>query len=110
MAEAPLVTSLPASGQSRGERLIVRMAKENSDGVTTGLSGHWPIWVMTSAIKRLAVSCSATVYRPRPERKRITSWPAFIRTHLALLAGPLLHRRGSTFRAAGWSLPGSQCL
>jgi hypothetical protein len=32
------------------------------------------------------MSCSATVCR-LPQRKRTTSWPAFIRTHLALLAG-----------------------
>ena len=32
------------------------------------------------------MSCNATLCRPRPERKRTTTWPAFIRIHLALLA------------------------
>jgi hypothetical protein len=46
------------------ERLIVRMAKENRAGAMTGLLGHWPIWVMRSAIRRSAMSSSATVCRP----------------------------------------------
>jgi putative transposase len=31
--------------------------------------------------------CNATLYHPAPERKPTTTWAAFIRTHLALLAG-----------------------
>src|SRR6266478_6248191 len=53
----------------------------------TGLRGRWPIWGMRSLIKRLAMSCGATVCQPAPQRRRTTTWAAFIRTHLALLAG-----------------------
>ena len=59
---------------------------------------------------------------PAPERKRTTTWAAFIRTHAALLAGTdfftaeVLTLRGlvtyyvlfsSTLRAAGWISPAS---
>ena len=37
--------------------------------------------------RRLAMSCDATACRRRPERKRTTTWVAFVRTHLALPAG-----------------------
>ena len=56
-------------------------------GVMTGLRGRWPIWGIRSAIRRSAMSCNATALPPAPERKRTTTWSAFIRTHLALLAG-----------------------
>src|SRR6516162_2451867 len=52
----------------------------------TGSWGRWLIWGTASAIRRWAMSCNATLCRPRPERKRTTTWPAFIRIHLALLA------------------------
>ena len=52
-----------------------------------GLRGRWPIWGMRSVIRRSAIFCNATLFPPAPERKRATTWPAFIRTHLALLAG-----------------------
>ena len=32
-------------------------------GAMTGLPGRWPIWGTRCAIKRLAMCCSATVYR-----------------------------------------------
>ena len=52
-----------------------------------GLRGRWPIWGMRCVIRRSAIFCNATLFPPAPERKRATTWPAFIRTHLALLAG-----------------------
>jgi transposase InsO family protein len=69
------------------EQLIVRMAKENTD---------WGYDRIVGALANLGYEvCDQTVGNvlqrhglpPAPERKRITSWPAFIRTHLALLAG-----------------------
>jgi hypothetical protein len=51
----------------------------------TGLRGHWPIWVEMSdqtvgnVLRRHGLP-------PAPERKRTTTWAAFIRTHVALLA------------------------
>jgi putative transposase len=42
----------------------------------TGLPGRWPIWDIVYAIRRSAMSCSATVCRPCRSA-----------THLALLAG-----------------------
>ena len=69
------------------EQLIVRMARRTVTGAMTGLRGRWPIWGMRSPIRRSAMSCNATALPPAPERKRTTTWPAFIRTHLALLAG-----------------------
>ncbi len=51
------------------------------------MRGHWPIWGTRFPIKRLAMSCSVTAWPPAPERKRTTTWAAFIRTHQALLAG-----------------------
>jgi putative transposase len=69
------------------ERLIVRMAKENRD---------WGYDRIVGALANLGYEvCDQTVGNvlqrhglpPAPERKRTTTWPAFIRTHLALLAG-----------------------
>jgi putative transposase len=55
-------------------------------GAMTGLWGRWLIWYQV---------CDQTVGNvlqrhglpPAPERKRTTTWPAFIRIHLTLLAG-----------------------
>jgi hypothetical protein len=47
------------------EQLIVRLAEEKRDWVMTGLPGRWPIWDIVYAIRRSAMSCSATVCRPR---------------------------------------------
>jgi putative transposase len=67
------------------ERLIVRMAKENHD---------WGYDRIAGALANLGYEvCDQTVGNvlqrhalpPAPERKRTTSWSAFIRTHLALL-------------------------
>jgi putative transposase len=69
------------------EQLIIRMARENRD------RGYDRI---TGALANLAYRvCDQTVGNvlqrrglpPAPERKRTTTWSAFIRTHLALLAG-----------------------
>ena len=69
------------------EQLIVRMARENTD---------WGYDRIVGALANLGYEvCDQTVGNvlqrhglpPAPERKRTTSWPAFIRTHLALLAG-----------------------
>ena len=69
------------------EQLIVRMAKENRD---------WGYDRIVGALANLGYRvCGQTVGNvlqrhalpPAPERKRTTTWPAFIRIHLALLAG-----------------------
>ena len=69
------------------EKLIVRMAVENRD---------WGYDRIAGALANLGYKvCDQTVGNvlhrhglpPAPERKRTTTWPSFIRTHLALLAG-----------------------
>ena len=69
------------------ERLIVRMAEENRD---------WGYDRIAGALANLGYKlCDQTIGNvlqrhglpPAPERKRTATWPAFIRTHLALLAG-----------------------
>lgn len=69
------------------EQLIVRMAKENRD---------WGYDRIAGALANLGYEvCDQTVGNvlrrhalpPAPERKRTIAWAAFIRTHLALLAG-----------------------
>jgi putative transposase len=69
------------------ERLIVRMAKENRDwgydrivGALANLGYEISDQTVGNILQRHAVP-------PAPERKRTTTWSAFIRTHLALLAG-----------------------
>jgi transposase InsO family protein len=69
------------------EQLIVRMAEENRS---------WGYDRIVGALAKLGFEVSdqtvGNVLRrngvpPAQERKRTTTWPAFIRTHLALLAG-----------------------
>src|SRR5207249_6011936 len=69
------------------EQLIVRMAKENRD---------WGYDRIVGALANLGYKgCDQTVGNvlqrhglpPAPERKRTTTWSAFIRIHLALLVG-----------------------
>src|SRR5712672_1622517 len=69
------------------ERLIVRMARDNRD---------WGYDRIAGALANLGYQvCDQTVGNvlrrhalpPAPERKRTTTWAAFIRTHLALLTG-----------------------
>ena len=105
------------------EQLIVRMAEENRD---------WGYDRIAGALANLGYKvCDQTVGNvlrchalpPAPERKRTTTWAAFIRTHLALLAGTdfftaeVLTPRGlvtyyeccssSILKAAGWISPES---
>src|SRR5437868_8253905 len=105
------------------EQLIVRMGKENRD---------WGYDRIAGALANLGYKvCDQTVGNvlerhalpPAPERKRTTTWPAFIRIHLALLAATdfltaeVLTPRGLVTyyvlffiisRAAGWTSPGSR--
>jgi putative transposase len=69
------------------EQLIIRMARENR---------NWGYDRIAGALTNLGYDVSdqtvGNVLRchglpPAPERKRTTTWAAFIRTHLALLAG-----------------------
>jgi Homeodomain-like domain len=69
------------------ERLIVRMAKENRDwgydriaGALANLGHEVCDQTVGNVLRRHALP-------PAPERKHTTSWAAFIRMHLALLAG-----------------------
>jgi hypothetical protein len=80
------------------ERLIVRMAEENRD---------WGYDRIAGALANLGYKlCDQTIGNvlqrhglpPAPERKRTTTWSAFIRTHLALLA---FHRRSAYAAWAG---------
>jgi transposase InsO family protein len=82
------------------EQLIVRMAKENRDwgydriaGALANLGYQVSDQTVGNVLQRHGLP-------PAPERKRTTTWSAFIRTHLALLAGTdfftaeVLTRRG----------------
>jgi putative transposase len=69
------------------EQLIVRMAGENRDwgydrivGALANLGYMISDQTVGNVLQRHALP-------PAPERKRTTTWPVFIRTHLALLAG-----------------------
>jgi hypothetical protein len=69
------------------EQLIVRMASENRDwgydriaGALANLGYEISDQTVGNVLQRHALT-------PAPERKRTTTWPAFIRIHLALLAG-----------------------
>ena len=83
-----LVAAQAGHGVARKvEQLIVRLAEENRD---------WGYDRIAGALANLGYRvCDQTVGNvlqrhglpPAPERKRTTTWSAFIRTHLALLAG-----------------------
>src|SRR6185437_2130326 len=91
------------------EELIVRMAEENRSwgydrivGALANLGFEVSDQTVGNVLRRHGVSRA-------PERKRTTTWQAFIRTHLALLAGTdffVLTLRGlATYYvlfAAGW--------
>jgi putative transposase len=104
------------------EQLIVRLAEENRDWGYDRIAG-----ALANLGYRVCHQTVGNVLRrhglpPAPERKRTTTWSAFIRTHSALLAGTdfftaeVLTLRGlmtyyvlfsSISRAAGWTSPGS---
>ena len=56
-------------------------------GAMTGLWGHWANLGYGVCDQTVGNVLQRHGLSPAPERKRTTSWPAFIRTHLALLAG-----------------------
>src|SRR5512145_2615353 len=69
------------------EQLIVRMARENHDwgydrivGALANLGYRVSDQTVGNILQRHGLP-------PAPERKRTTTWSAFIRVHLALLAG-----------------------
>src|SRR5438445_9990611 len=53
----------------------------------TGLRGPWPIWGYEVCDQTVGNVLQRHGLPPAPERKRTTTWAAFIRIHLALLAG-----------------------
>jgi hypothetical protein len=70
-----------------GEQVIVRMESENRDwgydrivGALANLGYEISDQTVGNILHRHALP-------PAPERRHTTTWPAFIRTHLALLAG-----------------------
>jgi hypothetical protein len=69
------------------EQLIVRLSEENRDWGYDRIAG-----VLANLGYRVCDQTVGNVLQrhglpPAPERKRTTTWSAFIRTHLALLAG-----------------------
>jgi putative transposase len=69
------------------EQLIVRLAEENRDWGYDRIAG-----ALANLGYRVCHQTAGTVLQrhglpPAPDRKRTTTWSAFIRTHLALLAG-----------------------
>ncbi len=69
------------------EELIIRMASENRDwgydriaGALANLGHEISDQTVGNVLRRHGLP-------PAPERKRMTTWAAFVRTHLALLAG-----------------------
>src|SRR5258705_13303945 len=84
------------------EQLIIRMARENPDwgydrieGALANLGHKISDQTVGNILQRHALP-------PAPERKHTTTWPAFIRTHLALLAGAdFFTAEGLTLRGLG---------
>ena len=69
------------------EQLIVRLAEENRDwgyGRIAGALANLGYPVCDQAVGNVLQRHGLP---PAPERKRTTTWSAFIRIHLALLAG-----------------------
>jgi putative transposase len=64
------------------EQLIVRLAEDNRNW-----PGRWPIWDIVYAIRRSAMSCSATVCRRRRSASARPPGRRSFAIHLALLAG-----------------------
>src|SRR5882724_1711456 len=69
------------------ERLIVRMASENRDWGYDRIVGALANLGYVISDQTVGNILHRRALPPAPERKRTTTWPAFIRTHLALLAG-----------------------
>src|SRR6202007_18516 len=69
------------------EQLIVRMASENRDWGYDRIAGALANLGYVISDQTVGNILHRHALRPAPERKRTTTWPAFIRTHLALLAG-----------------------
>ena len=69
------------------EQLIIRLASENRDWGYDRIAG-----ALANVGHKISDQTVGNVLRrhgllPAPERKRTTSWTAFVRTHVALLAG-----------------------
>jgi putative transposase len=75
------------------EELIVRMAKRTVIGLLANLRYDLCDQTVGNVLRRHALP-------PAAERKRTTTWPAFIRAHLALLAGTDFFTLEA--RCAGW--------
>ena len=69
------------------EQLIVRMASENRDWGYDRIVGALANLGYVISDQTVGNILHRHALPPEPERKRMTTWPAFIRTHLALLAG-----------------------
>src|ERR1700726_2974062 len=69
------------------EQLIVRMASENRDWGYDWIAGALANLGHKVSDQTIGNILQRHSLPPAPERKRTTTWPAFIRTHLALLAG-----------------------
>src|ERR1700726_774339 len=82
------------------EQLIVRMASENRDWGYDWIAGALANLGHKVSDQTIGNILQRHSLPPAPERKRTTTWPAFIRTHLALLAGT------DFFTAGGLALAG----
>ena len=69
------------------EQLIVRMAGENRDWGYVRIAGALANLGYMISDQTVGNVLQRRALPPAPERKRTTTWPVFIRTHLALLAG-----------------------
>ena len=69
------------------EQLIVRMAGENRDWGYDRIAGALANLGYMISDQTVGNVLQRHALPPAPERKRTTTWPVFIRTHLALLAG-----------------------
>src|ERR1700741_3995159 len=69
------------------EQLIVRMTSENGDWGYDRIGGALANLGYMISDQTVGNILHRHALPPAPERKRTTTWPDFIRTHLALLAG-----------------------
>src|SRR6516164_7307450 len=75
------------AGYREVEQLIVRMDGENRDWGYDRIVGALPNLGYVISGQTVGNIPHRHALPPAPERRRTTTWPAFIRTHLALLAG-----------------------